>query len=69
VKLLANSKDPSIHNLQMLSSGNFDHENAYRNPLVVLKYHTGSRLGHVNLVIYPDFDASSEVGTLEEIDQ
>ncbi len=53
----------------MLSSGDFDHENAYRNPLVVLKYHTGSRLGHVNLVIYPDFAASSEVGTLEEIDQ
>jgi hypothetical protein len=33
----------------MLWSTDFDHENAYRNLPVVLKYHNGSRLEHLHL--------------------
>ncbi len=42
MKLLTDSKNPSSNPFKMLWSGNFDPENAYRNPLVVMKYHTGS---------------------------
>ncbi len=38
--------------LSEFGSGNCDHENPYRNQPVVLKYHTGSRLGHVQLHLF-----------------
>ncbi len=38
-----------VTHLRKLWSGNFGHENAYGDPPVVLKYQSGSRLGHVNL--------------------
>jgi hypothetical protein len=41
MKLLVNSKNPSSNPLQKQRF--FDPENAYRNPPLVLKYHTGSR--------------------------
>ncbi len=49
LKLPTNSKNPSSNPLQMLWSGDYDHENAHRNQPVVLKYHTGNRLELVNL--------------------
>jgi hypothetical protein len=51
----------------MLCSGNFDHENPYRNQPVVLKYHTGSRLGHVHCRGF--FLQSNEGWTLEKNEQ
>ncbi len=59
MKTLINSKSPSSNPLQMFSSGDFNRENAYVNPPVVLKIHTGRRLGRVN------FPASNEGWTVD----
>jgi hypothetical protein len=49
MKLINNSKNSSSNPLQRLYSCDFNHENAYRNLPVVLKIHTESRQGLVNL--------------------
>ncbi len=56
IKLITNFKNPSSSPLQRLWSGHFNLENAHRDPPVVLKYHTGSRQGHMHLrgfVLHP----------------
>jgi hypothetical protein len=44
MKLLSDPKNPSTNPLQILCSGNFDLEKAYKNLPVVLEYYTGGRL-------------------------
>jgi len=67
IKLITNSKNPSSNPLKMLWSSTFDPKNAYRSPPVVLKFNTGSRLGHVRTStrIFPP---SNKVRTLDKID-
>jgi hypothetical protein len=60
MKLLANSENLEAAILT---------RTLYRNPPVVLKYHTGSHLGDVNLVFTQIFPAYNETRTKEKIDQ
>jgi hypothetical protein len=44
LKLFPNFENPSSNPLQRPLTGDFDTENAYRKPPIILENHTGSRL-------------------------
>jgi hypothetical protein len=49
MNLFTYSKNLSVNPLRMLYRGDVYHKIAYRDPTLILKNHTRSRIGHVNL--------------------
>ena len=62
MKLLTNSKNPFSNPLQRSFSGHFDPENAYRNPPMILKTRTESRLCQVNFAYFAGNQSGIDTG-------